>query len=151
MLVDFQQALADLTASPELCNAVRDDALVLQGRYQLSARETRRLLAIVHHPGMACACTLYRVNRLAPLAMNLRATLQALGPELRRLVSDYWAEHPQGHAHFFIETERFCSWLGERIGAGEDLPAEVAQALAIEAAAVSMALAESRTEDWLLH
>ena len=151
MLVDFQQALADLTASPDLCNAVRDDALVLQGHYQLSERETRRLLAIVHHPGMACACTLYRVNRLAPLAMNLRATLQAIGPELRRLVSDYWAEHPQGHAHFFIETERFCSWLHERIGAGEDLPSEVAQALAIEAAAVRMALAESRTEDRPLH
>jgi len=151
MLVDFQQALADLTASPDLCNAVRDDALVLQGRYQLSERETRRLLAIVHHPGMACACTLYRVNRLAPLAMNLRATLQALGPELRRLVSDYCAEHPQGHAHFFIETERFCSWLHERIGASEDLPSEVAQALAIEAAAVRMALAESRTEDRPLH
>ena len=56
MLVDFQQALADLTASPDLCNAVRDDALVVKGRYQLSERETRRLLAIVHHPGMACAC-----------------------------------------------------------------------------------------------
>ena len=151
MLADFQQALADLTASPELCKAVRDDALVLRARYELSERETRRLLAVVHHPGMACACTLYRVNRLAPLAMNLRATLQALGPELRRLVSDYWADHPQGHAHFFIETERFCRWLDERIAAGEAVPDEVSQALAVEAAAVRMALAESRTEDRVVH
>jgi hypothetical protein len=146
MLADFQQALADLTASPELCMAVRADAGVLPSRYVLTERELGRLLAIVRHSGMASACTVYRMNRLAPLAMNVRATLRALGPALRSLVSDYWRDHPRGHAHFFIESERFCRWLRLRIAAGEPVPPEVEPLLEREAAAVRAAIAASCTD-----
>ena len=45
MLAEFQQALADLTASPDLCNRVRQDFEVLRRNYDLSEREWRRFCA----------------------------------------------------------------------------------------------------------
>lgn len=146
MLADFQQALADLTASPDLCIAVRADAGVLLSRYTLSEREAGRLLGIVRHAGMSCACTVYRMNRVAPLAMNLRETLRALGPALRPLMSDYWRDHPRGYAHFFLESNRFCEWLRWRIEAGESVPPEVLPLLDRDSAAVRAAIAASCTE-----
>jgi len=145
MLADFQQALADLTASPELCQAVRDDERALVG-YELGERERQRLLGIARHPGMAAACTVYRMNRLAPLAMNVRATLHALGGAMRPQVHAYWRAHPRGHAHFFIEADRFCGWLKERVAAGDDMPREARQALAHDHAVVQAALAASMTQ-----
>jgi hypothetical protein len=146
VLADFQQALADLTASPELCNAVRADPGVLPSRYALTARELGRLVGIAGHAGMASACIVYRMNRLAPLAMNVRSTMRALGPPLRALVSDYWRDHPRGHAHFLIESDRFCRWLEHRIAAGEPVSPEVGPLLAEEGAAVRAALAASLAE-----
>ena len=146
MLADFQQALADLTASPELCIAVRADAGLLISRYSLTEREAQRLLGIVRHTGMSCACTVYRMNRVAPLAMNLRETLRALGPALRPLMSEYWREHPRGHAHFFIESHRFCRWLRQRLEAGESIPPEVWPLLERDSEAVRAAIEASCTE-----
>jgi hypothetical protein len=146
VLVDFQQALADLTASPELCRAVRADSEVLSKRYALTELERSRVIGIVHHRGMTSACMVYRMNRIAPLAMNLRATMRALGPRLRALVSDYWQEHPHGHSHFFIEAERFGAWLRQLIAAGERVPPEVPALLEREHSAVRAALAASCTE-----
>jgi hypothetical protein len=146
MLVEFQQALADLTASPELCIRVRRDPAILRRNYQLTEREWRRLHGIVQHPGMACACTVYRANRLAPLAMNLPQTCRALGKELRAVVSEYWAAFPEGNVHFFIETDRFCRFLRAKLAAGARFPEEVAPALAREASVVAAALRESETE-----
>lgn len=150
MLADFQQALADLTASPDLCVAVRRDASVLRARYELTPIEARRLESMVAHPGMTCSCIVYRANRLAPLALNLPLTCRALGASLRGLVSAYWAEHPEGNAHFFVETDRFCRWLARHLYAGG---ADVAAArlgarhvLAHEHSLVMAALRESETE-----
>jgi hypothetical protein len=143
VLVDFQQALADLTASPDLCNAVRSDAQLLWESYALTDREQARLVAIVHHPGMAAACMVYRMNRIAPLAMNLRASMHALGPRLRALVSEYWQVHPHGHAHFYLEAARFGEWLQERIDGHEPVSPEFLRQLERERAAVHAALAAS--------
>ena len=146
MLIEFQQALADLTASPELCISVRRDPALLHQRYELTQREWLRLVGIVRHPGMACACTVYRANRLAPLAMNLPQTCRALGKELRAVASEYWAAFPEGNVHFFIETDRFCRFLEAKLAQGARFPAAVAPALAQEAALVAAALRESETE-----
>jgi hypothetical protein len=146
MLADFQQALVDVTAEPELCLAIRADVGVLASRYTLTDRETQRLLTIVRHAGMSYACTVYRMNRVAPLALNLRSTLRALGPALRPLLSAYWGDHPRGHAHFFLECHRFCRWLGERIEAGGPVPSAVSPILQRESAAVSQAIAASCTQ-----
>jgi hypothetical protein len=146
MLVEFQQAVADLTASPEFCISVRRDPAILRQRYELTEREWRRLVGIVQHPGMACACTVYRANRLAPLAMNLPLTCRALGKELRAVVSEYWATFPEGNVHFFIETDRFCRFLEAKLAEGVRFPAKVAPVLAQEAALIADALRESETE-----
>ena len=47
MLADFQQALADLTASPELCISARLDPPILREKYRLTEREWARLVGIV--------------------------------------------------------------------------------------------------------
>jgi hypothetical protein len=145
MQADFQQALADLTASPEHCRTLRADARWLLDRYTLTERERRQLLVLVHSDGMARACTLYRMNRLAPLAINFERTLAALGDGLRELMSAYWREHPHGHPHFFIESERFGRWLqAQTVPAG--LPAGVPALLAQELGTVQAALDASLCE-----
>jgi hypothetical protein len=146
MLIEFQQALADLTASPELCIRVRRDPSMLHQHYELTEREWRRLVGIVRHPGMACACMVYRANRLAPLALNIPQTCKALGDELRAVVSEYWATFPEGNVHFFIEADRFCRFLKAKLAAGRSLPAQVAPVLERESTIVADALRESLTE-----
>jgi hypothetical protein len=146
VLADFQQALADLTAMPEWCLAVRADAAVLHARYTLTEREARRLHAIAADDGMSCACTVYRMNRLAPLAMNARLTLRALGADARTALSAYWRDYPRGHSHFFLESDRFCRWLRERVDAGAFGGAELREVLARDSEAIQAAIAASCTE-----
>jgi hypothetical protein len=146
VLADFQQALADLTASPPLCLEALADPDILDERYDLTARELRRLQAVVRHPGMACSCMVYRANRLAPLALNTPGLCKALGPDLRAVASDYWAAFPQSNVHFYIEADRFCRFLQGELNRGRVFPREVREALYRESAEVAAALAESRTE-----
>ena len=147
MLVDFQQALADLTASPELCNAVRRDSAELSRRYELTERELRRLSAIVGHHGMQCACIVYRANRLAPLALNLPELCKALGSKaMRETMSEYWALYPEANVHFYVEADRFCGYLKGLLDQGRTLGPQVEAALARESAVVAVALKESHTE-----
>jgi hypothetical protein len=146
MLVEFQQALADLTASPERCVRVRREPSVLKERYELTDREWRRLAGIVEHPGMACACMVYRANRLAPLALNIPATCRALGKHLRAVVSEYWRLYPEGNVHFFVEADRFCRFLKAKLERDQSIAAEVGPALDRDAAMIAIALRESQTE-----
>jgi hypothetical protein len=146
MLVDFQQALVDLTASPSLCIEVRRRPAILQERYCLTDREYDRLLGILRSDGMACACMVYRANRLAPLAMNMPATCRSLGPAFRGVMDAFWEVHPDGNVHFFVEADRFCRFLRERITTGLELPAAALDALDFEEAAIRAALAASRVE-----
>jgi hypothetical protein len=146
MLADFQQALADLTGSPVLCLEVRRDPSVLRAKYELTAREWRRLVGIVQHRGMECACIVYRANRLAPLALNIPQTCKALGQELRDIVSEFWAQYPETNVHFFVETDRFCRFLKTKLVEGRVFQTDIAPILALESAAVTAALQESYTE-----
>jgi hypothetical protein len=146
MLAEFQQALADLTASPALCSAARSDPSMLRAKYTLTEREWSRLVSVVEHKGMECACIVYRANRLAPLALNIPETCRALGPELRNVVSEFWEAFPETNVHFFIETDRFCSFLKAKLASAHALPPSVASALARESALVASALRESYTE-----
>jgi len=146
MLADFQQALADLTASPELCIRVRQDPSILHDIYQLTEREQGRLTGIVKHPGMQCACTIYRANRLAPLVMNVPKTCRALGTDLRGVLSEFWAAYPESNVHFFIETERFCRFLKAKLAEGRTFAPGLARVFARENAIITAALEESFTE-----
>jgi hypothetical protein len=111
MLVDFQTALAELTASPALCRQARAAPEVLRERYNLTDKEWRRLSGIVASKGMEANCMLYRANRLAPVALNLPETCTALGDELNPLISAYWDSAPRTDVHFLVEADRFCQFL----------------------------------------
>lgn len=125
MLVEFQQALADLVGSPEFCRNIRTDPIQLRSRYDLSQREYERLVAIINHKGMACNCMLYRANRLAPLALNLREFCRALGPRLGPILSEYSVLCPNTNVHFYLECERFCRFIVHKMQEGYDLEPDV--------------------------
>lgn len=146
MLVDFQQALADLVSSPALCTEARRNPAVLRSRYQLSDREARRLEQIVNHPGMACNCMLYRANRLAPLALNLPDLVKALGPDLRECLDAFWAEYNNTDVHFYVESYRFCEFMQQQIASGRTFGAGVATALEREMSVLAGRLEVSHTE-----
>lgn len=146
MLAEFQQALADLTASPELCIEVRKDPALLHERYQLTEPEWRRAVAVVRHAGMECACMLYRANRLAPLALHVPGLCAALGTELRAVLSEYWAAFPDTTAHVYMEADRFCRFLERQLAEGRTFASDIAPALARESASVAAALRASYTE-----
>jgi len=145
MLSDFQNALAELAASPAACRALRADTRWLDERYTLAAHERRRLLSLLHDGAIARAQMLYRVQRLAPLAIHFDATLGALGKAMRPLLADYWAEHARGLAHPQLEAERFARWLDRRLPAGAPArtPLEREAAKVQEALAVSLLATEA--------
>ncbi len=140
MLVDFQRALADLTASPALCREVRRAPETLRVRYDLTDKEWRRLAGIAASKGMEANCMLYRANRLAPVALNLPRTCEAIRDDLDRLISAYWDSEPTTDVHFLIETDRFCRFLKDQPG----LSREARAVLAREHDVVAAKLAASR-------
>jgi hypothetical protein len=140
MLVEFQKALADLTASPELCIEMRAQPSRLRERYQLTEKEWRQLTGIVQSKGMAANCMLYRANRLAPVALNIPETCDAIRDDLRRLISAYWDSEPTTDVHFLVEADRFCAFLEEQ----PDLSALAKEILAREHAIVAAKLEATR-------
>jgi len=141
MLIDFQSALADLTASPSLCRQIRDVPQTLYDLYDLTDREWRRLVGIVSSRGMEANCVLYRANRLAPVALNLPETCHALGDDLTRLISTYWDSEPITDVHFLVEADRFCRFLRRQ----PDLPIVVTTELEREHSVVAGKLAASQS------
>jgi hypothetical protein len=146
MLADFQQALADLIASPDLCIEARRNPGALRERYQLTDREAHRLVGVVNHPSMECNCMLYRANRLAPLAVNLRSLLKALGPDLRSVLDSFWKRYSNTDVHFYVESYRFCEFIWEEITRGRLFNEEVEPALQHEMATLAELLEISHTE-----
>ena len=120
MLVEFQQALADLVASPDFCREIRANPDLLRQKYDLSLREYERLAKMVKQRAMACNCMLYRANRLAPIAMNLPKSCRMLGPRLGPLLSEYATLYPNTNVHFYLECDRFCKFILEKIRKGFD-------------------------------
>jgi hypothetical protein len=146
MLSEFQQAFADLVASPELCIQARHDPELLRGRYQITDVEALRLQALVNHPGMKCNCMLYRANRLAPLAMNLPHLVKALADDLRSMLDDFWKVYKNTDVHFYVESYRFCEFVAQEIARGRNLPREVATALKTDMTILAERLEVSHTE-----
>jgi hypothetical protein len=145
MLAEFQQALADLVAAPDLCRQVRANPSHLAQRYNLSQKEYERLLAMVNQRGMACTCMLYRANRLAPLALNLREFCRALGPRLGALLSEYSTLYPNTNVHFYLECDRFCRFMLSKMGDGYDLEPRVRQIFDQEYSKIKFALVATYT------
>jgi hypothetical protein len=124
MLAAFQQAMADLVASPPMCEALRRSRSVLC-EYDLNDLEADRLAAMVALPAMAANCMVYRSNRLTPIAVNFPRTCALVGPDLRNIVDQFWTCCPtQPFVHFLIEARRFAEFLAGMLNA-DDLPLTV--------------------------
>ena len=145
MLVEFQQALADLVASPALCRSARKDPALLRQTYDLTDREHARLLGMLAQRGMALNCMLYRANRLAPLALNLHDFCTALGKRLGPLLTEYTTLHPNTNVHFFGECARFCAFIEDKQRAGLALEPAAMQAFARERLVVQLNLEATET------
>jgi len=145
MLVEFQQALADLVASPELCRQIRADPGGLLDAYELSQLEYERLVKMVNSRAMACNCMLYRANRLAPLAMNLHGFCILLGPRLGSLLSEYSILYPNTNVHFYLECDRFCRFILDKVRNGYELEPATKAALEGEHSRIKIGLLTSYT------
>jgi hypothetical protein len=145
MLVEFQQALADLVASPDLCREVRANPDRLRQQYDLSLREYDRLVKMVDQKAMACNCMLYRANRLAPIAMNLHEFCTLLGPRLGSLLSEYSILYPNTNVHFYLECDRFCQFILSKVRDGYKLEPETKAALEEEHSKIKLGLLASYT------
>ena len=122
-LEGFQRAFAWFVASPGRCLALRDDPTLAE-RFALDARERSRLLSMVHHVGMSHHCTLYRANRLTPIAQRLPRTCERLGPALVYELEAFWATADAPEQPWRREAERFARWLLQRVdGSGLQMPA----------------------------
>jgi hypothetical protein len=115
----FQRALADMVSSPDLCREASQKPAVLDTRYELTARERRRLLYCVGHRGMKVCWGLHRANRLGPIHANLRLTCVALGPHLREELEAFWRDSLPRDLQFQSESDRFAAFLLRRIRAAE--------------------------------
>ncbi len=118
-LLGYQRALSQMIASPAFCLTVRADAETALAEYDLTDRERTRLAAVAVQPGMSTSCTLYRVNRITPIATYLPLTSFLLGDALIEEAELFWAEGRPSDLQFGPETERFGSFLERRIAAGE--------------------------------
>ena len=145
MLAEFQQALADLVASPEFCRRILRAPSLLREDYVLSEREYERLVKIVNHKAMALNCMLYRANRLAPLAMNLHEFCTLLGPRLGPLLSEYAVLYPNTNVHFYLECDRFCQFVRAKLNGGYELEREARAVLEKEHSKIRMGLMASYT------
>lgn len=117
-LLEFQRALADLTASPTLCaEAVRSPETVLNS-YQLTEQEHARLATMVCDRLMPTNCALYRANRITPLFMFFPMTCRLLGQDLRRELDAFWCADRAIDLQYRQETARFTRFLKKRKALG---------------------------------
>jgi hypothetical protein len=117
-LAAFQRAICDLIASPELCLSLRADPEAALARYELSARERKRLSEVVWQRGMSTNCTLYRSNRVTPIYTLLNYTCRALGDEFALVIDRFWNAQEYQDRQFQSEVERFGAFLRRQIAAG---------------------------------
>jgi hypothetical protein len=117
-LPSFQHALCELIASPRLCLALRADPDAALARYELSARERKRLVEVVRQHGMSTNCTLYRSNRITPIYTLLHYTCLSLGAQFGPLVDQFWDAKEYQDGQFQSEVERFGAFLRQRVADG---------------------------------
>jgi hypothetical protein len=140
MLIEFQQALADLAASAKFCISVREHPELLRSRYRLTEQEFSQLVSLVNHQGMECHSVLYREARLAPLVINLPKLCRALGSDLHVVASEYWSKWPTSDAHYLMEAKRFCLFLRWELARGRRFQKDILPALEQDGATLTLRL-----------
>lgn len=114
----FQQAMCDLVASPDLCLRLVQAPEQVLGRYDLSDRDRRRLIAIVQQRGMVVNCSLYRANRLSPIVNLIPHTCFLLGDKLLDEATEFWKDFKETRLQFHEEVKQFGEFLRRRLESG---------------------------------
>ena len=114
----FQKALCDLVASPDLCILLREAPDEVLARYELTARDRRRLVDVVQQRGMVVNCSLYRANRLSPIYNLMPHTCFLLGNALMDEATEFWKDFEETRLQFDEEVEKFGEFLRQRIELG---------------------------------
>jgi len=146
-LLGFQRALADLSASPDLCSQAIADPNPVLAPYDLTERERARLAAMVRHRLMATNCVLYRANRITPVYVFFPMTCRLLGRELRSELDAFWRAAAGVDLQYYTETARFARFLRERIASGELRNEYLAEIVDYEAAATELRFAGRNSDD----
>lgn len=139
-LLAFQQALADLVASPELCRAARADPAAVFARYELTPVEERRLAGAVAQRGMATTCALFRANRLTAPYTLLPLTCFLLGPRLREALETFWAVQKRRADIAEQELDGFTGSLRARLASGDLQDPYLGEVLEYETASCALGL-----------
>jgi hypothetical protein len=116
---DFQLALAQLIASPQHCVGALDDEAAFFAGYTLNEREQRRLRSVLRQEGLSACCTLYRMNRVTPIYMQLLNTCTVLGGEFIGLLEAFWSSHAATNMQFRDEVMAFGNFLSGKIRRGD--------------------------------
>lgn len=143
-LVEYQRALSDLAASPELCRALKREAGPVLDRWALTPRERERVEASVRHPGWAVNCTLWRANRLGPVYTLLPRSCFLLGGRFRDEAERFWTLHPRPDFMTRREIPRFAGYLADRLAGGGLVDPYLAEVLAFELALFELGLLPRR-------
>lgn len=132
-LSGFQLALCDAIANRELAQELRNVPDRFLDRYELTAKESRRLLAMRWQPGFRTSSAIYRLNRITPLCEYLPMTTLILGDEIVLHAEAYWSAHGTD-LQFAPEVAGFGAFLSERCRSGVATHRYLADVLTFEIA-----------------
>jgi hypothetical protein len=137
-LQSFQQALSELVRSVELRAAAREDPGRAFAAFDLTPREHRRLTAIAADARLATGTVIHRSFRLSMLANALPRTCKILGPQLKRVVHEYWKRNLPVNYYYQQEALRFGRFaLTEIERGGLEIP-HLREVLELELAALEL-------------
>lgn len=105
--------MVDIVVFLVLCNVVCEDVVVLDGCYVLDECECWCFIVLVCDCGMQVVCSVYWMNCIMLLVINLCVMLYVLGEWLLGLMMLYWQVYLCGYMYFYIEVDCFCCWLFE--------------------------------------
>jgi hypothetical protein len=115
---DFQIAIAKLIASPQLCENVLADEGAFFAEFVLTDRERRRMHSVLRQQGMSACCSLYRMNRITPIYMQLSNTSTLLTDDLIPLMEEFWKYLSNTSLQFKEEVLEFGNFLMNKIETG---------------------------------
>ncbi|HET6762021.1 MAG TPA: hypothetical protein VFH27_00080 [Longimicrobiaceae bacterium] len=152
-LLEYQRALAELAARPDLCRGIRQGEAAALDAWDLTPRERARVEASVRHAGWAVNCTLYRANRLGPIYTLLPRSCFLLGDRFRDEAERFWTLHPRPDFMTRREIPRFAGYLQDRLREGAIDDPYLGEVLPYELASFELGLMPRRqlTEETPVH
>jgi hypothetical protein len=147
-LTGFQSALAQLIIDAEFSHCAKADIQDALGRYNLTALERRRLVAIAHDPHLGIARRIHRFFRINALLQSLPLTIRLLGHRrLGSLTESFWQLGAPRNYYYQREAARFGEFLTHLIECGELKDPYLLDIVRFELAALDLARSQQVKED----